>query len=92
MPPLANVFIALTKNTSIAAAFGVVELTAVTTRLANANGDAVLAIFLLRRRLLPGPDPAVGLRWPGGWSAGWRWPDERAVLYDAAGPRGGAGS
>jgi glutamate transport system permease protein len=37
--------VALTKNTSIAAAFGVVELTAVTTRLTAANSDAVLAIF-----------------------------------------------
>ena len=46
IPPLINVVIALTKNTSIAAAFGVVELTAVTTRLANANSDAVLAVFL----------------------------------------------
>jgi len=45
VPPLINVVIALTKNTSIAAAFGVVELTAVGTRLANANGDAVIAIF-----------------------------------------------
>jgi glutamate transport system permease protein len=45
VPPLINVVIALTKNTSIAAAFGVVELTAVTGRLASANSDAVLAIF-----------------------------------------------
>jgi glutamate transport system permease protein len=45
VPPLINVVIALTKNTSIAAAFGVVELTAITTRLASANSDAVLAIF-----------------------------------------------
>ena len=45
VPPLINVVIALTKNTSIAAAFGVVELTAITTRLANGNSDAVLAIF-----------------------------------------------
>jgi glutamate transport system permease protein len=45
VPPLINVVIALTKNTSIAAAFGVVELTAIGTRLANANGDAVLAIL-----------------------------------------------
>ena len=45
VPPLINVVIALTKNTSIAAAFGVVDLTAVTGRLASANGDAVLAIF-----------------------------------------------
>jgi glutamate transport system permease protein len=46
VPPLINVVIALTKNTSIAAAFGVVELTAVATRLANANSQAVIAIFL----------------------------------------------
>jgi glutamate transport system permease protein len=46
VPPLINVVIALTKNTSIAAAFGVFELTAATTRLSNANSDAVLAIFL----------------------------------------------
>ena len=45
IPPLVNVVIALTKNTSIGGAFAVVELTAVATRLANANGDAVLAIF-----------------------------------------------
>ena len=46
VPPLINVVIALTKNTSIAAAFGVVDLTAVTTRLTAANSDAVLAVFL----------------------------------------------
>jgi glutamate transport system permease protein len=45
VPPLINVVIALTKNTSIAAAFGVVELTAVGARLANTNGDAVIAIL-----------------------------------------------
>jgi glutamate transport system permease protein len=45
IPPLINVVIALIKNSSIAAAFGVVELTATGTRLANANGDAVLAIL-----------------------------------------------
>jgi len=45
IPPLINVVIALIKNSSIAAAFGVIELTATGTRLANANGDAVLAIF-----------------------------------------------
>jgi glutamate transport system permease protein len=46
VPPLINVVIALTKNTSIAAAFGVAELTGIGTRLANANGDAVIAIFV----------------------------------------------
>lgn len=45
IPPLINVVIALTKNTSIAAAFGTAELTAVGTRLANANGDAVIPVL-----------------------------------------------
>lgn len=45
VPPLISVVIALTKNTSIAAAFGTVELTAVGIQLANANGDAVLALL-----------------------------------------------
>ena len=46
IPPLINVVIALIKNSSIAAAFGVVELTATGTRLANANGDAVIAVLV----------------------------------------------
>jgi glutamate transport system permease protein len=45
IPPLINVVIALIKNSSIAAAFGVVELTATGTRLAAANGDAVIAVL-----------------------------------------------
>jgi glutamate transport system permease protein len=45
VPPLISVVIALTKNTSIAAAFGVIELTAIGTRLANANGDAVIPLL-----------------------------------------------
>jgi glutamate transport system permease protein len=45
IPPLISVVIALTKNTSIAAAFGVIELTAIGTRLANANGDAVIPLL-----------------------------------------------
>jgi glutamate transport system permease protein len=45
VPPLINVVIALTKNTSIAAAFGTIELTAIGTRLAKANGDAVIAVL-----------------------------------------------
>jgi glutamate transport system permease protein len=64
VPPLINVVIALTKNTSIAAAFGVVELTAVGTRLANANADAVLA-------LLAGVAVCyLVLTLPSGWLAG----------------------
>jgi glutamate transport system permease protein len=62
--PLINVVIALTKNTSIAAAFAVAELTAVGFRLANANSDAVIPIFV-----------GIGLCYlvltlPSGWLAG----------------------
>ena len=46
VPPLINVFIALTKNTSVAGAFFVFELFAAGRQLANANGDAVIAILL----------------------------------------------
>jgi glutamate transport system permease protein len=46
VPPLINVVIALTKNTSIASAFGLAELTGVGFRLANQNSDAVIAILL----------------------------------------------
>jgi glutamate transport system permease protein len=46
IPPIINVVIALTKNTSIAAAFGVLELTGVGQRLANANSDAVIPLLL----------------------------------------------
>jgi len=45
IPPLINVVIALIKNSSIAAAFAVIELTATGTRLANANGYAVIPIL-----------------------------------------------
>ena len=64
VPPLINVVIALTKNTSIAAAFGVVELTAVATRLANANSQAVIAIFLGSAVCY------LALTLPSGWLAG----------------------
>jgi glutamate transport system permease protein len=64
VPPLINVFIALTKNTSIAAAFGAVELTAIGTRLANANGDAVIP-------LLAGVAVCyLAITLPSGWLAG----------------------
>jgi glutamate transport system permease protein len=46
VPPLINVFIALTKNTSVAGGFFVVELFNVAKELANANGDAVIAILV----------------------------------------------
>ena len=44
VPPLINVFIALTKNTSVAGGFFVVELFATAQKLANNNGNAVIAI------------------------------------------------
>ncbi len=46
IPPLINVFIALTKNTSVAGAFFVVELFTIGKELANANGDAVITVLL----------------------------------------------
>jgi glutamate transport system permease protein len=39
------VFIALTKNTSVAGAFFVVELFTIGKELANANGDAVIPVL-----------------------------------------------
>ena len=46
VPPLGNVWIALAKNTSIAAGFGLTELTASLQRLANVNADRLVAVFL----------------------------------------------
>jgi glutamate transport system permease protein len=64
VPPLINVFIALTKNTSIAAGFGTVDLTATGIRLANANGDAVIP-------LLTGVAVCyLAITLPSGWLAG----------------------
>lgn len=45
VPPLINIFIALTKNTSIAAGFFVTELTAVGIRLANRNPGEQIAVL-----------------------------------------------
>jgi glutamate transport system permease protein len=45
VPPLGNVWIALAKNTSIAAGFAVTDLTAALQRLANVNADQLLAVF-----------------------------------------------
>jgi glutamate transport system permease protein len=45
--PLGTVGIALVKNSSIAAAFGVEELTAVIQRLATGNPDAVIAVLVV---------------------------------------------
>jgi glutamate transport system permease protein len=46
IPPLASVFIALLKNTSIAFAFGIFEGTQAMYKLANANGNAVIEILV----------------------------------------------
>ena len=46
IPPLINVFIALTKNTSVAGAFFVTELFGASRTVINDRGDAVLAILL----------------------------------------------
>lgn len=45
VPPLINVFIALTKNTSVAGGFFVAELFLTAKTLSNQNGQAVLAIL-----------------------------------------------
>ena len=46
IPPLINVFIALTKNTSVAGAFFVFELFGAARKVTNIRGDEVLAILL----------------------------------------------
>jgi glutamate transport system permease protein len=46
IPPLINVFIALTKNTSVAGAFFVFELFGAARKITNVRGDEVIAILL----------------------------------------------
>ena len=46
VPPLGNVWIALAKNTSIAAGFAVTELTAALQRLTNVESTRLLMVFL----------------------------------------------
>jgi len=46
VPPLINVFIALTKNTSVAGAFFVFELFGAARKITNDRGDATIAILL----------------------------------------------
>jgi len=46
VPPLINVFIALTKNTSVAGGFFVAELFLTAKTLTNANGNAVIPILI----------------------------------------------
>ena len=46
IPPLINVLIALTKNTSVAAGFSVIELVAVSRQVIQQNGNATIAILV----------------------------------------------
>lgn len=46
VPPLINVFIALTKNTSVAGAFFVAELFTIGKELVNSNGNAAVQILI----------------------------------------------
>ncbi len=46
VPPLINVFIALTKNTSVAGGFFIMELFGVAKQLANQNGNMVIPILV----------------------------------------------
>ncbi len=64
IPPLINVVIALTKNSSIAGAFGVFELTAAGVRLANANPGAVIQVLLGVAACY------LAITLPAGWLAG----------------------
>ena len=50
-PPLINVYIALTKNTSVAGGFFVVEMFATTRQLVNDNGNIVLPLLLVAAAL-----------------------------------------
>ena len=47
VPPLANVFIALTKNTSIASAISVAELTTVLARVIEATSEGILTLVVV---------------------------------------------
>ena len=72
VPPLINVFIALTKNTSVAGGFFVVELFATTRQLANDNGNIVLPILFTAAALYLVVIRSAGDLRPGSSrSAGW---------------------
>jgi glutamate transport system permease protein len=51
IPPLINVFIALTKNTSVAGAFFVVELFGATSQATRDHGDAVIPLLIFAAAL-----------------------------------------
>lgn len=46
VPPLVTVIIALTKNTSVAAGFSVIELVAVSRQVIQLNGNATIAVLV----------------------------------------------
>jgi glutamate transport system permease protein len=74
IPPIINVVIALIKNTSIAAAFGVLEATGVGQQLANTNSDQVIPL------LLGVAISYLAITLPAGWLAGVL---ERRVAFGA---------
>jgi glutamate transport system permease protein len=72
--PLGSILIALTKNATIVGTIGVVESSTTMKELINANGDAVIPIFLLFAGLF------VALLVPTGYLFGWlarRWAVKR---------------
>ena len=62
IPLLSNVFIALTKNTSIAVAFSVAEATSILRRLQNEDARATFPLLIVTAAGLPHPDPCAQLR------------------------------
>jgi glutamate transport system permease protein len=64
IPPIINVVIALVKNTSIAAAFGVLELIRVGQSLSNTNSDQVIPLLLSIAVFY------LAITLPAGWLAG----------------------
>ena len=88
VPPLINVFIALTKNTSVAGGFFVVELFATTRQLANDNGNIVLPDPLHGGRAVPGDHRSAGLpRRAAREALGGEAMTGTSVLFDAPGPK-----
>ena len=92
VPPLASVIIALAKNTSVAAAFGLLEATARMRFFTNRNADDRALIFVT---FAVGYIIIVELLAAGAlsWSGAGRWPDElRPVRHPGTGPARGTAS
>ena len=84
--PMGSTLIALTKNTSVAVGFSVLELSSVVSQL-NETGDAVAALFGVAH-LLPRADPGDVVRVRGARAEGGiRTMSGASVLFDAPGPR-----